>query len=87
MELNRKHLLWLHREMRHEAMWCRPWTSIPDATHRKYRYLLRDLEVVRPDPVWSADITYVPMPGGRAFLCANMDWHSRLVLGWAFPTP
>ena len=33
--------------------------------------------------MWCADITYVAMPGGHAFLCAVMDWHSRLVLGWA----
>ncbi len=37
----------------------------------------------RPDQVWCTDITYVPMPGGHAFLCAVMDWHSRKVLGWA----
>ena len=83
LKLNRKHLQRLRREMGHEAIWCRPRTSIPEATHRKYPYLLRDLEVVRPDQVWCADITYVPMPGGHAFLCAVMDWHSRLVLGWA----
>jgi putative transposase len=40
--------------MGHEAIWCRPRTSIPDATHRKYPYLLRDLEVVRPDQVCGA---------------------------------
>jgi len=83
VKLNRKHLQRLRREMGHEAIWCRPRTSIPDATHRKYPYLLRNLEVERPDQVWCADITYVPMPGGHAFLCAVMDWHSRLVLGWA----
>lgn len=83
VKLNRKHLQRLRREMGHEAIWCRPRTSIPDATHRKYPYLLRDLEVVRPDQVWCADITYVPMPGGHAFLCAVMDWHSRRVLGWS----
>jgi putative transposase len=41
--------------------------------------LLRDLAIVRPDQVWCADITYVPMPRGHAFLCAVMDWHSRKV--------
>ena len=83
LKINRKHLQRLRREMGHEAIWCRPRTSLPDATHRKYPYLLRDLEIVRPDQVWCADITYVPMPGGHAFLCAVMDWHSRKVLGWA----
>ena len=81
--VGRKHLQRLRREMGHETIWCRPRTSIPNAAHRKYPYILRDLEVVRPDQVWCADITYVPMPGGSAFLCAVMDWRSRLVLGWA----
>ena len=83
LEVNRKRLQRLRREMGHEAIWCRPRTSIPDDTHRKYPYLLRHLTIERPDQVWCADITYVPMPGGHAFLCAVMDWHSRKVLGWA----
>ena len=66
-----------------ETIWCKPRTSIPDDGHRKYPYLLRKLSIDRPDQVWCADITYVPMPGGHAYLCAVMDWHSRKVLGWA----
>jgi putative transposase len=58
-------------------------TSIPDDGHRKYPYLLRGLAVTLPDQAWCADITYIPMPGGHAYLCAVMDWHSRKVLGWA----
>ena len=56
---------------------------MPGREERVYPYLLRDLAVERPDQVWCADITYVPMAGGQAYLCAVMDWHSRLVLGWA----
>ena len=82
-KVNRKRLQRLRREMGLEAIWCRPRTSIPDASHRKYPYLLRGLAVTRPDQVWCADITYVPMPHGNAYLCAVMDWHSRKVLGWA----
>lgn len=81
--VNRKRLQRLRREIGHEAIWCKPRTSIPDHGHRKYPYLLRDLAITRPDEVWCADITYVPMPGGHAYLCAVMDWHSRKVLGWA----
>lgn len=81
-KINRKHLQRLRRQMGHEAIWCQPRTSIPDATHRKYPYLLRKLKVERPDQVWCADITYVPMAHGHAYLCAVMDWHSRKVLGW-----
>lgn len=81
--VNRKRLQRLRREMGLETIWCRPRTSIPDVEHRKFPYLLREVEVKRPDQVWCADITYVPMPRGHAYLCAVMDWHSRKVLGWA----
>ncbi len=83
VKVNRKRLQRLRREIGHEAIWCRPRTSIPDDGHRKYPYLLRDLTVKRPNQVWCADITYIPMPGGHAYLCAVMDWYSRKVLGWA----
>ena len=83
VKINRKRLQRLRREIGHEAIWCRPRTSIPNKTHLKYPYLLRHLVIDRPDQVWCADITYIPMPGGHAFLCAVMDWHSRKVLGWA----
>lgn len=83
VQINRKHLQRLRRQFVHEAIWCKPRTSIPDKGHRKYPYLLRGLKVARPNHVWCADITYVPMPSGNAYLCAVMDWHSRKVLGWA----
>jgi putative transposase len=83
LKVNRKRLQRLRHEIGHEAIWCRPRTSIPDAGHRKYPYLLRHLAITRPDQVWCADLPYVPMPAGHAFLCAVMDWHTRKVLGWA----
>ena len=83
VDINRKRVQRLRREIGHEAIWCKPRTSIPDHGHRKYPYLLRDLKITRPDQVWCTDITYVPMPGGHAYLCAVMDWYSRKVLGWA----
>lgn len=83
MVVNRKRLQRLRREMGLETIWCRPRTSIPDDTHLKYPYLLRNYAVNRPNQVWCADITYVPMPHGHAFLCVVMDWYSRKVLGWA----
>jgi putative transposase len=43
---------------------------------------LRNLPITRPDQVWCADITYLPMHGGFAYLVAIMDWHSRAVLAW-----
>jgi putative transposase len=81
--VNRKRLQRVRRHMGVEAIYCKPRTSIPAKAHRIYPYLLRDLPVTRPDQVWCADITYIPMPRGHAYLCAVMDWPSRCVLGWA----
>jgi putative transposase len=61
----------------------KPRTSIPNNGHRKYPSPLRHQTIARPDQVWCTEITYVPMPGGHAYLCAVMDWYSRKVLGWA----
>jgi len=84
IKANRKRIQRLRRKMGIETIWCRPRrTSIPDNGHRKYPYLLRDRIVEYADEVWCADITYIPMPHGHAYLCAVMDWHSRKVLGWA----
>ena len=83
LKVNRKRIRRLRKEMGHEAIWCKPRTSIPDEAHKKYPYLLRGLAVNRPNQVWCADITYIPMPHGSAYLCTVMDWHSRKVLGWA----
>lgn len=83
MKVNRKRLQRLRRAMGLETIYCRPKTSKPGAGHVIYPYLLRKLRIDRPNQVWCADITYVPMPHGNAYLCAVMDWFSRKVLGWA----
>ncbi len=83
MAVNRKRLQRLRRAMRLEAIYCKPRTSVADKAHRIHPYLLRELAITRPDQVWCADITYVPMPRGHAYLCAVMDWHTRCVLGWS----
>lgn len=61
-----------------------PWkkTSLPAPGHKKYPYLLRNLEIAYPNQVWCSDITYVPIQGGFVYLTAVMDWHSRYVLSW-----
>ena len=56
--------------------------SIPDTQHKIYPYLLTDVPIIRPDQVWSADITYVRMYRGWLYLVAVMDWFSRYVLSW-----
>ncbi|MEX5280997.1 MAG: IS3 family transposase, partial [Nitrospiraceae bacterium] len=50
--------------------------------HRIYPYLLRQLTITRPNHVWAADITYIPMQRGFVYLCAILDWASRRVLAW-----
>ena len=80
--VNAKRVLRLMRTMGLQAVYPHPRTSIPDPQHKKYPYLLRDMEVTHPNQVWSADITYVPMPQGFMYLVAVIDWFSRFVLSW-----
>jgi putative transposase len=80
--INRMRVQRLRRAMGLEAIWCRPRTTVPDRSQRKYPYLLRDLKIDRANQVWCTDFTYVPMPVGHAYLYAMMDWHTRKVLGW-----
>lgn len=82
MRVNRKRIQRIRREMGLETIYCRPRTSIAEVGGKRYPYLLKEIEICRPDQVWCADITYVPMGVGHAYLCAVMDWYSRKVLGW-----
>jgi putative transposase len=81
-EVNRKRVQRLMRVMGLEAIYPRPKLSVPGAGHRIYPYLLRNVEIERPDQVWSTDITYVPLPGGFMYLAAIIDWYSRYVISW-----
>lgn len=60
----------------------RPRTTVPHPGHRVWPYLLRDVVVERPNHVWCADITYIPMRRGFLYLVAVMDWATRKVLTW-----
>jgi putative transposase len=73
----------LMRLMGLKAIYPRPKTSKAHPEHKIYPYLLRDLEIDRPNQVWSADITYIPMPKGFMYLAAIMDLYSRKVLTWS----
>jgi putative transposase len=70
------------RRMGLAAVYQRPRTSVPHPSHMIYPYLLRELTIERPNHVWCADITYVPMRRGFLYLVAVMDWASRKVLSW-----
>jgi putative transposase len=81
-EVNRKRVRRLLRIMGLEAIYPKPRLSTPGAGHRVYPYLLRGVAIEKPGQVWSADITYVPLPGGFMYLAATIDWYSRLVVAW-----
>jgi putative transposase len=59
-----------------------PRTSIPAKGHRIYPYLLRNVSIERPNQVWCADVTYIPLAKGFLYQVAIMDWWSRKVLAW-----
>jgi putative transposase len=81
-EVNRKRVQRLMRTMGLEAIYPRPRLSLAGKGHRIYPYLLRGVTVERADQVWSADITYVPLPTGFMYLAAVIDWFSRYVVAW-----
>ena len=81
-EVNRKRVQRLMRKMDLAAISPGPRTTVEAPEHRKYPYLLRNLEIDRSDQVWCADMTYIPMRRGFLYLVAVMDWMSRYVLSW-----
>jgi putative transposase len=80
--INRKRVQRLMRQMGIAALGPKPRTSKPAPGHTIYPYLLRDITVERPNQVWAADITYIPLGRGFLYLVAVMDWSSRAVLSW-----
>jgi putative transposase len=81
-EVNRKRIRRLMRIMGLKAIYRRPKTSKPAPGHEVYPYLLSGMEITRPNQVWAADITYIPMARGFLYLVVIMDWYSRYVLSW-----
>ena len=81
-DANRKRVQRLMRTMGLQALVPGPHTSKPHPEHRIYPYLLRGADISRPDQVWAADITYIPLESGWAYLVAVIDWFSRAVLAW-----
>ena len=81
-EVNHKRVRRLMQLMGLQAIYPGPKTTVSGRGHRIYPYLLRDVPVVQPNQVWSADITYVPMRQGFMYLVAVLDWYSRYVLAW-----
>jgi putative transposase len=80
--IGRKRVRRLMAKMGLAPIYQRPRTTVPHPEHRVYPYLLRDRVIDRPNQVWCADLTYIPMRRGFLYLVAIMDWMSRKVLAW-----
>src|SRR6478736_10000905 len=80
--VGRKRIRRLMAKMGLAPIYQRPRTTVPNPEHRVFPYLLRDLAIDRPNQVWCADITYLPMRRGFLYLVAIMDWFTRKVLAW-----
>jgi len=81
-KIGRRHVKTLMKRMGIEALYRRPRTTKPAPGHTIYPYLLRGMEVTRPNQVWAMDITYIPMARGFVYLAVVLDWFSRRVLSW-----
>lgn len=81
-KVNRKRIRRLMLKMGLVSVAPKPNTSAPGKGHKIYPYLLRELDINRPNQVWCTDITYVRLNGGFVYLVAVMDWFSRKVLSW-----
>ena len=82
VRIGRRRAARLMRPMGLQAIYRAPRTSDPHPEHRVWPYLLRGLAIERPNHVWCADITYIPVNRGFLCLVAVMDWASRFVLAW-----
>ena len=81
-EVGKDRVRTLLRDMGLMAVYPKPKTSKPHPEHKIYPYLLEDVEIIRPNQVWSTDITYIRLAQGFAYLVAVIDWYSRYVLSW-----
>jgi putative transposase len=81
-QIGRRHVKTLMRRMGMEALYRRPRTTKPEPGHKIYPYLLRGMDITRPNQVWAMDITYIPMARGHVYLTVVLDWFSRRVLSW-----
>ena len=82
VRIGRRRAARLMRLLGLQAVWRAPRTSAPHPEHRVWPYLLEDLPIERPNHVWCADITYIPVRCGFLYLVAIMDWASRHLLAW-----
>jgi putative transposase len=82
VSVGRRHVRTLMRKMGVQALYRKPNTTRRNGRTGVFPYLLRDLAITRPNHVWAADITYIPMKRGFVYLFAVLDWATRRVLSW-----
>nr|HQV06888.1 IS3 family transposase [Chitinophagaceae bacterium] len=81
--INRKRVKRLMALVGWQTIYRKPRLSNPNKEHKVYPYLLKGLDINRPNQVWATDITYVPMRKGFMYLCAVIDVHTRYVVNWS----
>lgn len=81
-KVSRKKIMRLMAKMSLVAIYQKPKTTVKDIDHEVYPYLLRNLDINKPNQVWCSDITYIPMKRGFMYLTAVKDWYSRKILSW-----
>ena len=80
--VNRKRVARLMQKMGLAAIYPKSTASARGTPSKTYPYLLKGLNIIRPNQVWATDITYIRLTGGFVYLVAVMDWFSRYVLSW-----
>lgn len=80
--VNEKRVRRLMQNIGWETIYQEPKTTFAHKEHKKYPYLLKDLEITKKNQVWATDITYIPMNKGFMYLTAIIDLHTRMVLHW-----
>lgn len=82
LPINPKRVRRLMQTMGIQGLYPKKKTTLPNKEHKIYPYLLKNYEIKRPNEVWSADITYIPMRKGFMYLVAIIDWYSRFIISW-----
>ena len=84
VDTNPKEILRYMRMLNIQALYPKKkrFTTFPDSAHKKYPYLLKNMDITRPNQVWASDITYVRLNNGFAYLCAVIDLYTRSILSW-----
>ena len=83
-DVNHKRVLRMMRDMKIQALYPKHRTTIGSPKNKTYPYLLKKMEVTKPDQIWESDITYIRMAGGFMYLIALIDVYSRYCVEWIF---